>query len=95
MLIAAQPPIGQVAVVTGGSGGIGRAVAITVAAAGAKVAVITRREGQLVATLGQIIEQRVVEGLAHAPTKSRPRIGLAWMKRRPRPLGTANCSVFG
>ncbi len=44
----------QVAVVTGGGRGIGRAVAQALAAAGAAVAVVSRSEGELVETVGLI-----------------------------------------
>ncbi|MFD3926580.1 SDR family NAD(P)-dependent oxidoreductase [Streptomyces sp. NPDC058614] len=49
---------GRVAVVTGGSSGIGRAVAGALGRAGASVVVVARRESELVAT----VEELVAEG---------------------------------
>ena len=45
---------GKVVLITGGSAGIGRAAAIKVAAAGAKVIIVARREDELVATRDEI-----------------------------------------
>jgi NAD(P)-dependent dehydrogenase (short-subunit alcohol dehydrogenase family) len=45
---------GQVAIVTGGGRGIGRAIAVALASAGAKVAVAARSTNQLVETVQQI-----------------------------------------
>jgi len=45
---------GQVAIVTGGGRGIGRAIALALATAGAKVAVAARSTSQLVETVQQI-----------------------------------------
>ena len=42
---------GHVAIVTGGGRGLGRQIAQTLAAAGAKVAVVARSEDQLVETI--------------------------------------------
>jgi len=44
----------KVALVTGASQGIGRAIAVAVAEAGAKVAVAARNEEKLVALVGEI-----------------------------------------
>jgi NAD(P)-dependent dehydrogenase (short-subunit alcohol dehydrogenase family) len=49
---------GQVAVVTGGSSGIGRAIAGALARAGASVAAVARTEADLVAT----VEELAAEG---------------------------------
>ena len=55
---AGNPPhlSGQIAMVTGGSGGIGRAIARALAAAGAKVAVMARSPGNLAETVALIKE---------------------------------------
>src|SRR4051794_37121281 len=47
---------GQVAVVTGGGRGIGRALALALSAAGASVAVVARSEDQIAETAGRIRE---------------------------------------
>ena len=53
---------GRVAVVTGGSSGLGRAAAIALAAAGARVAVLARSGADLEETLGRIDGDRQGDG---------------------------------
>jgi len=56
---------GKVVLVTGGSSGIGRAAAIKIAQAGAKVLIVARREDELIATRDEI---RAMGGNCHCYT---------------------------
>jgi meso-butanediol dehydrogenase/(S,S)-butanediol dehydrogenase/diacetyl reductase len=50
----AEPLLGKVAIVTGGGGGIGRAIALRLAADGARVAVVDRRADACAATAAEV-----------------------------------------
>jgi NAD(P)-dependent dehydrogenase (short-subunit alcohol dehydrogenase family) len=65
---------GQVAVVTGGSGALGRAVASGLAGAGARVAVVARHAGPVQELAAQLTAQ--VGGLPAAGTKEPAALGL-------------------
>ena len=81
---------GQVAIVTGGGRGIGKAVAIGLAKAGASVAVVARSEDQLAETVGEITQSGsraisvtadvsdpgAVERMVHEVEKSLGSVGL-------------------
>jgi len=60
----ARPLDGRVAVVTGGSRGMGRAIALRLARAGAHCAITYRRSGELAREVVEAVEQEGVKGLA-------------------------------
>ena len=57
---------GRVALITGGSAGLGRAMGATFAAAGARVALLARREERLAATVAEIARETEAEVRGYA-----------------------------
>ena len=68
---------GRVAVVTGGSSGIGRAIAGALALAGASVVVVARGEGELAATVGQLAADGCRAAWVSADLSTREGVGAA------------------
>ncbi|CAM5727448.1 dehydrogenase [Streptomyces pharetrae CZA14] len=62
---------GRVALVTGGSSGIGRAVAGALARAGARVVVVARREQQLAETVDELVAEGCRAGWVSADLRTR------------------------
>ncbi len=62
---------GRVAVVTGGSSGIGRAIATALGCAGASVVVVARREAELVATVADLTARGCRAGWVSADLSTR------------------------
>ena len=69
---------GKVALVTGGSKGIGKAIAATMAASGAKVVIVSRKQDQLDAAAAEIVAASPgAEVLAYAANAGDPDAGAA------------------
>ena len=69
---------GKVALVTGGSKGIGKAIAATMAASGAKVVIVSRKQDQLDAAAAEIVAASPgAEVLAYAANAGDPAAGAA------------------
>src|ERR1035437_1322861 len=68
---------GRVAVVTGGSSGIGRAIAGALSLAGASVLVVARREAELAATVGELAAHGCRAAWVSADLSTREGVGAA------------------
>lgn len=68
---------GRVAVVTGGSSGIGRAMAVAIGRAGARVVLVARREGPLAATVAALAEHGVPAAAVSADLADRAAVRAA------------------
>jgi NAD(P)-dependent dehydrogenase (short-subunit alcohol dehydrogenase family) len=84
--------VGQVAIVTGGGRGIGRAIAVSLAAAGASVAVVARSPDQIAQTCEQI-ENAGGRSIAVSADVSRPEDVERMVRSVERTLGPADLLV--
>ena len=84
---------GRNALITGGSQGIGRAVAKKFADAGANVAIVARNQGGLDEAKAEIAAQaRTRKSSPSPPTSARQRAAARPMRRRPRRSARSTCS---
>src|SRR5579872_6569779 len=90
---------GQVALVTGGGKGIGRAIALELAARGAGVLVTGRDERSLGETVGEIVHgggrARHLPGDVRQASHARDAVGLAWSVWGRLDVVVANAGVAG